>query len=77
MWASTPPPWHTPKWCLLEQQSAYLPRENFQESTLQHLAWLAVRAIVCGLWDSPICWDLHWVPVNECMVDYNFLGTKE
>lgn len=44
---------------------------------LQRPAWVAVRAIACGLWDSPICRDLPWVSVNEYTVDFYFLGTKE
>lgn len=57
-------------------KSAFLPCENLWESTLQHLAWLAVRTITFGLWDSPIDRDLHWVLVNECTVNFNFLGIE-
>lgn len=58
-------------------KSAYLPRESLSESEPRHRAWAAVRAIARGLWDSLICRDLHWVSVNECAVDFYFLGTKE
>lgn len=50
-WASTPHHGTPPsgaRW-----KSAYLPRENLQEPMLQHPAWVAARAIACGLWDSP------------------------
>lgn len=69
-----PPTMAHPQVVLVGRVLTYLVRIDRVHVTVS--AWLAVRPIAFGLGDSPICWDLHWVPGNECMVDFNILGTK-
>lgn len=43
----------------------------------QHPAWVAVRAVACGLWDQPHVQGSALGLSELCTVDFYFLGTKE